>query len=463
MRKAIIIIGGGPLGVNTVTWAKELGFFTIVTDRNRKAPGLKLADLPVPLAGDDIQGQLISALGCAEKYDVAGIYCANDFGLLTVSVVSTALGLPTNSLDATVRALDKRLMKERWLTSGVLTPQSIFVTSDGETKTALGKVGLPAIIKPVDNSGSEGVEAILKPEDQVGAYLRAASFSSNRQGALIEQLVQGRAIDANGLFIDGKFYGCGVLEKHFTPFPHRLPICGYDPAPLEREKWDEVYSTLERACRALGIIHGPVKGDFVMTKEGIEVLEVTPRFHGDVTTSNTLPYASGINPVKAYFKFLSSGHLELELLKPQNKPLACWRVICLPPGKIRKISGIRKAMEVNGITKIFLRIREGSTIGGYRNTGEIPGYICAFGQNTLDLESVFRQAFHAMRFEMERSSNGDALESHEELILEIERNGWNPEGFGALLQGNGRRGTPRHGTKTKPRGDRKTPIKSRRV
>jgi len=39
-RKALIIIGDD-LGVNTVKWAKELGLFTIVMDKDSDAPELK--------------------------------------------------------------------------------------------------------------------------------------------------------------------------------------------------------------------------------------------------------------------------------------------------------------------------------------------------------------------------------------------------------------------------------------
>lgn len=429
--RAVIIIGGGDLAANTVKWAKESGLAVIVTDRSPNAPGLADADVAAFIAGDHVEAQMAFALNMMDEFDIAGVYCANDFGVLSVCAVSLALGLPANPLAATIRALDKELMKKRLAATGLSTPKAIPVRNLLAAREAVDDVGLPAIIKPVDSSGSRGITTVFEKAELEQAYLRASAVSATRRSVLVEEFVEGRAIDVNGLFVDGEFYGCGVLEKFFTPLPYRLPICGYDPAPLPRSEWGEIYSTLEAACRRLGIRVGPVKGDLVLAEDGIQILEVTPRFHGDVTTSNTLPYATGINPVKAYFAFLADGPLNRGLLTPQKENVACWRVICLRPGTVRRISGATAASKIPGVTKIYLRVNEGSSVGGYRSTDEIPGYVCVTGPDVAATEEIFGHVFNVMQFEVEPLDTTEGKVSHDATIRGIEEGGWNPAHFGA--------------------------------
>ena len=43
-NKTILMIGAGPEQIPAIKRAKELGVFTVVTDGNKKAPGVKYAD-----------------------------------------------------------------------------------------------------------------------------------------------------------------------------------------------------------------------------------------------------------------------------------------------------------------------------------------------------------------------------------------------------------------------------------
>ncbi len=394
--KAIIIIGGGDLGLNTVIWAKELGLFTVVTDINPEAPGVKEADLPSIISGDDSYEQLLLTTQLRHEYDIVGAYCANDFGLFSVAHVNNLLNVPSHSIEAVRKAHDKSRTYKILRESNLPVPKSFKVSSLSEARGAFARIGVPALVKPRNSSGSQGVLIVKNSDDLIPAYSEASRFGD----VLVQEYIGGRSIDVNGLFIEGKFYGCGVLEKYISDPPYCLPMRGRDPASLSNRTIWRAYGLLDYACRALGITEGPVDAD--MKYDGsFTILEISPRFHGDFTTSNTLPFATGINPVKAYFKYLMTGKLDKSYLKPFPHGMAEWRVIQLPQGIIKKISGLEEARKIKGVSKIWLRVKEGDPVGNYSNTMEIPGAVCVYGKDGEAIERIYHRVFNTLKMEVE--------------------------------------------------------------
>ena len=77
------------------------------------------------------------------------------------------------------------------------------------------------------------------------------------------------------------------------------------PSRLTSQQEKEVYGLLESAARLLDIDAGPVKGDVIFTAHGPVLLEIAPRFHGDVSTQFVTPCATGFNPVEAWIASLA--------------------------------------------------------------------------------------------------------------------------------------------------------------
>src|SRR3989344_8475532 len=76
--KSVVMVGGGVQQVEAVNIAKKLGFFAIVTDRNRNAPCFANADLGVVLDGKDVAGISDFIRNNKDKYNIKGIFtCVN--------------------------------------------------------------------------------------------------------------------------------------------------------------------------------------------------------------------------------------------------------------------------------------------------------------------------------------------------------------------------------------------------
>ena len=83
MKSAVYIIGGGPLATSIPRWAREVGLVPVVTDKDRRAPGLHLADETLIADGAAVEAHVDFARGLADRYRVVGVYCGGEFGLET--------------------------------------------------------------------------------------------------------------------------------------------------------------------------------------------------------------------------------------------------------------------------------------------------------------------------------------------------------------------------------------------
>ena len=263
-------------------------------------------------------------------------WCGAEFGALAVDAVRRELGLPRHEAGAVQRALDKTTMLAALASAGLELPRGGVAHTPAELARLLGDASTPFAVKPAHGSGSRGVERV-EPDSRLDVdalWERSTRTVGGRGPLVVEPWIAGRSIDANGLFFEGRYVRAGTLEKFPGPAPYALPLAGLDPAPIGRSVADEVHRALEAGGRALGLVHGPVKGDFLVDDSRVVTLEIAPRLHGDVTTSNTLPYGSGLDPIGAWFRAAVEGRLEESWLETGKRGVATWRVIALPVGEV---------------------------------------------------------------------------------------------------------------------------------
>lgn len=302
--KSILFLGGGQLGIPIIKWAKEIGFHIIVNDRNLHSPGLALADVKINFDSTDIRSLTTWVASYNDKYNIRYCYCGSDFGLLTAAVIHEALDIPHSPLNAIINGLDKNLMKKCWFgTEGVNYPLSKIVKSEQDIIAVGKELGWPLIIKPTSSSGSQGVSLANSEKETVLCFQEAAKYSSTGH-IIAEQFIEGSHHDVNGLFWDDAFFPCGIGDRFFTPFPYCVPHHGYFPSKLGLSQKQELYGMLEKGARSMDITWGPVKADGVFSNDKCYVYEISPRFHGDIITSNVMGFFKKSNPIYQLLRWI---------------------------------------------------------------------------------------------------------------------------------------------------------------
>ena len=403
-KKALICIGASRLQSPTLRWAREAGLFVVATDRNQDAPGRELADRFVCVDGGDVDGLVALAEEVDAVHGLVGAYASSDFGLESVARIGAVTGTPANRAEAVRLSLDKDAATRIWRDRGLAVPEGRLVRNATELNLALKKLGTPVVVKPIGASGSMGVRVARSVSDAEEAFQKAlaATEDSTGAGVLVEKRLEGRHLDVNAFFRDGGFRPAGILDRHFTPAPHCVPIWGTQPSTATAEEVQAVYSLVEEGARALGLEVGPVKADVIWTENGPYLLEIAPRFHGDVSTSFVSPIVYGKSPVQAWFASLADAGGPFDDMPARTEQIAGWMAVLPPhPGVVRGVHGLDQARAHKGIEAAFAIKSDGFRVHTLGDNRAVCGFLWAKGRTHQEVEEHLRAAHALVRVETE--------------------------------------------------------------
>ena len=389
-QKAIIVIGGSEQQIPQIQWAQEFGMFVIVTDKNPNVPGKEIADQFETIDGTDTEKFLSLVKKLQLDFEVVGIHSNNDFALSLISTISEYLNAKNCSLDSTLTALHKYKSKEIWAKNHLPVPKGKTVELLSQAQTVAIEIGFPLIVKPIDSSGSRGTKSVNSVEKLESAFFEAKKYSSF---ILIEELLSGSHVDVNGLFLDGNFIRCGTSQKYFADTMYHYPVWCHQPALISKDDENNVYELVENAARTLGIVTGPVKADLIITASGPVLLEVSPRFHGDVLTTSTSVLSTGESPIKSWFSYLAGEKNPLRFIKNEKK-LAGWFAVYAfeKQGILKSIDGINDVKKMENVHDVYFWKKTGDMLSLPKDTSSRIGFIWATGKTQKELHETFVKA-----------------------------------------------------------------------
>lgn len=389
-RKGIMILGAGIMQVPLIRKAKDAGLFVIASDRSASAPGLKLADHPVVSDIKDIKGHVAFALANKERFNISGVVAGADCAV-TAAFISEALGLPGIPVDVAERSNNKWLMKQRWLKDRIPTPWAEEVLSLTEAKKVLRKLGLPCMVKAVDNAASRGSRRIGFEHELEEALMDAKNHSTTKT-ALIEEYVEGMEQSVEMIIHRGVHRRFGIVDRHFGFMPFPIEVGHTNPSNLRFDTQEKIYKLVEDAAVSLGIKFGPYKADTILTKKGPMVLELPARLSGGFHSQYTTPLATGLEPQKAAIALAVGMEMPEEAITETRRRVTVCKAIFPEPGMVKSISNIERAKMIRGVNEVFVTVRPGDVIPRYRNCADRVCYIIATGDTRKEAEAVWNKA-----------------------------------------------------------------------
>jgi D-alanine-D-alanine ligase len=205
-----------------------------------------------------------------------------------VQQILDRLNIPYTGSKALASALgmNKMMSKNAFINAGILTPESIYVESDGDldrdAEEILNNIELPVVIKPNSAGSSVGI-SIAKDRHQLLAGLKKAfAISPN---ILVEEYIEGREAT------------CGVIEgfrnqEVYTLLPVEIipqndqvffdyeskysetkgakEVC---PAHFDHKLTKIIQDMSVAAHKALGMRHYS-RSDFIVCPKGVYILEI---------------------------------------------------------------------------------------------------------------------------------------------------------------------------------------------
>lgn len=390
VKSRVLIIGAGPMQVKAILEAQVLGLEVIATDRSWDAPGLGLAEHPSCVDTKDIEGHV----ALAKRLKPAGVFSGGDFAV-TAAHVATELALPGIPVEVAERSNNKLRMKERWKRDWIPTPHL------GGIPTPVGNiVRFPVVVKPADSSASRGVSLVSRAQDLLEAIELAESFSGPGR-YLVEEFVVGLEQSVEMLIDEsGRHRRFGIVDRHFELLGNFQIETGHtNPTALSLSEQQELYVLVERAARSLGIAWGPYKADTIWTESGPMVLEMPARLSGGWHSQKTTPLATGMNPIRTALQLCMGMPLDPAYDSHRWYQFASCQAIFPQPGIVRSIAGLEEARALPGVNSIHLSVKDGDTVGPYRNCADRVCYVIVHGKTRDELSSTMDLVHKTLKIE----------------------------------------------------------------
>ena len=378
------MLGGGFLQKYVISKAKDLGYYVLCLDADPNAVGFKIADeyAVINIVDED------ACLAYAREKQVDGVLtAATDFSVLTMSHIAEVLHLPGINYNSAKIIKNKALVRKRLFEANADdTSISYEIDSLEDIADILPKIKFPVMMKPVDGSGSRGASKVEKAED----FVKAAEFAMNgsiTHRAVAEPFIEGKEYGVESFVDNGVIHVLGVMQKDMTEPPYYAELGHAIPSGLTPELETKVKSCVYRAIFALGVNHGSVNMDLLITNEGnVHIVDVGARMGGNLIGSHIIPMGTGIdymgNMIRAAVGDTTNWKPEW-----QPKPVAT-RLLALTPGRIKKLPNFDKmAAECNVLIEHHLYV--GDTITPYRTNLDGCGYVVA---SNLDVNLSIEQA-----------------------------------------------------------------------
>lgn len=347
-NRLLIILGAGPQQVPAYLTASRLGIKTLAVDYNHEAEARKFADCFL-LASVKDKEECINGLKklnlCYSGIITYGVEIspvvsaiAKEFQLKSVPEIT--------AFNTTNKCARSNMLKKHNL------PIPEF---DVLEELRLPNLDFPFVVKPSDNSGSRGVKMVRSIDEWKEAYMEALSYSGDKK-VIVEELLLGDEISIEGFVLNGKMHIYGFTDRNYIRDgsfdPYFLEDGSSSPSNLPPRIIEEAKNAFSEAANVLGISEGPSKGDLIVTKDGVKILEITSRLSPAFSIFS--PQVYGVEPLKNVILWATGNDIDSsELLPKFNKGMA-HRYYHHSPGKIKSIKGLDTLEKQPGILSVII-------------------------------------------------------------------------------------------------------------
>lgn len=269
--KKLMILGASRGQVGLYLACKNMGVHSIAASIPGNYPGFALADetCEVDISNPD------AVVKAARELGVDGIAtCCMDIGVAAMGRACAELGLPGITEEAALDCASKLLLKDRLIKAGVPVAKYEIVDDPDGLQRAIGRFGLPIVIKAERSEGSSGV-IVSSDADEIARFTNPI-FEEGEQ-CLVEEYLEGVEFGSQACIQNGEVlfvlpHG-DVTKTVQAPMPvgHYVPLDA-DQAIVERAK-----EVSEMAIHALSLDNCAVNIDIIASKGECYILELTGR------------------------------------------------------------------------------------------------------------------------------------------------------------------------------------------
>lgn len=234
---------------------------------------------------------------------------------------ASTLGLPGLDPSAALRMRYKHVMRDALAAAGVDQPGYAIVSADHQVVEAVSQIGLPCVVKPVDQSGSINVRKVTLLDEAQAAVHRARYGSDPELGrsslslALVEEFVAGPEYSVEGFVDNGNVYVLSLTKKLLASDSSFVEVGHIVPADLCPPQSDQIQRYVARVAQALGLTLGPFHAEVRLSSRGPLLMEIAARLAGD-----RIPHLLSLSHGIDLYDITLRCHLGLSISTPRVTP-----------------------------------------------------------------------------------------------------------------------------------------------
>lgn len=384
MTDTLMIIGGNWEQKILVEKAKAMGLRIVLTDPSDQCAAKPLADAFYQVEPRDLS----KMLKIATQEGIQGVIAdACDYSHYASVVVARSLGLPNAGLEAAQHTTNKCWMRECVRDAAVMQPRFFACKALAEARKAMALIGLPVIVKPVDNRGAFGVSIVRFESELDNAFLDALINAHSRQ-VMVEAFVEGTHLTVDGICDEkGEHHNLAIASKTILSGDKPVITNVTYPAKISDEYKAHVLSVNQNVVKALGIRRGFTHSEYILDEKGrCFLVETANRGGGVFTASKILPHISHAD----LYGFLIAQALSRDAALKLAHVNDCIQLtfFVFENGFVKSIDGVDKVTALNGVLHFQLLIQEGQIINRPKNGAERHGFAIIAAQDYAALEQL---------------------------------------------------------------------------
>ena len=338
--KKLLIIGGETNIMNIVKQAKEMGVYTIVTERGNdyfKLPAKAIADEAWDIDYSDMN-KLVKK--CHEE-GVDGVLSGYSEGkVLYAAQLSQLLNTPFYvTPDQVQLTRNKRLFKKLCLEHEIPVP--IEYCKNGKAQDVnRNDIKYPVIVKPADYGGRIGI-TVCWNEDDLDDALALAEKNSVTHTVIVEEYLKGMELTSIYTIVDGEISLSVINDKYLSREGNKYAaLCdvAITPSRFYNLYVDTVDEKVKKLLKDIGVKNGIAGFQFIATDEKIVAFEMGLRLNGG-NDWKLLSECNGINHMKMLINYSLTGSMgdSIEKDNPNLKEQMATYVIYAHGGKVGAI------------------------------------------------------------------------------------------------------------------------------
>ena len=289
-----------------------------------------------------------------------------DHAVAIAARIAERLGLPHPlSPETAVLAVSKPRQREQFAAAGIAQPRSSVHASAEEAADAAAALGAGAVV--------------------VG----------DGERWLVEERSDFRLLTVSGFVLDGELVPLTVTDREQADPPaFGVALAHLWPADADQA----VIHTTARAVAALGISHGPVVAQLLISPDGPLVAQVSARTGGG-HEAELGRLAVGVDQNALAIRAVLGEPVDRRDLDPAMRAGgACVRFLLAPPGELHEIEGVDEAMSVTGVRAVHVYRDTGHVFGLLRRASDRAGAIVAAAATRGEAVAAAEQAADRIRF-----------------------------------------------------------------